>query len=253
MNWSIFLAAAGSASVEFLETAAIAYAIARSGYARETIWGTVAGLTVVAVVAIALGSSLQLIPLYLLQIFIGSLLIWFGWGWVKKSVLRQAKGKRAGWMSDDPLEAEGISIETEPQGFSPLNFMIMAKSAALEGLEVAIIVTTLGLASAAWKEAISATILALFFSLGLVTLLHQYLLKLPEVLIKLCAGILLTALGTFWLGEGLNFEFPFEQFAILMLVSLYSLAATVAIYILKKNQDSIDYATPLVKSEQSSN
>jgi hypothetical protein len=34
---------------------------------------------------------------------------------------------------------------------------------------------------------------------------------------------------------------------------LYSLAATVAIYILKKNQDSIDYATPLVKSEQSSN
>lgn len=236
MNWSIFLAAAGSAGVEFLETAAIAYAIARSGYRREAIWGTVAGLTVVAVAAIALGSSLQLIPLYLLQIVIGSLLIWFGWGWVKKSVLRQAKGKRAGWMSDDPLEAEGISIETEPENFSPLNFMIMAKSAALEGLEVAIIVTTLGVASAAWKEAISATVLALVLSIGLVTLLHQYLLKLPEVLIKLGAGILLMGLGTFWLGEGLNIEWPFEEFAILILVCLYSLAATVAIYVLKKNQ-----------------
>lgn len=230
------MAAAGSASVEFLETAAIAYAIARSGYRREAIWGTVAGLTVVAMAAITLGSSLQLIPLYLLQILIGSLLLWFGWGWVKKSVLRQAKGKRAGWMSDDPLEAEGILIETEPENFSPLNFMIMAKSAALEGLEVAIIVTTLGLASAAWKEAISATFLALVFSIGLVTLLHQYLLKLPEVLIKLGAGILLMTLGTFWLGEGLNFEWPFEEFAILILVSFYSLAATVAIYILRKNQ-----------------
>lgn len=236
MNWSIFVAAAGSASVEFLETAAIAYAIARSGYVREAIWGTVVGLTVVAVVAIALGSSLQLIPLYLLQIFIGSLLIWFGWGWVKKSVLRQAKGKRAGWMSDDPLVAEGIFIETELEDFSPLNFLIMAKSAALEGLEVAIIVTTLGLASMAWKEAISATILALLFSIGLVTLLHQYLLKLPEVLIKLGAGILLTAFGTFWLGEGLGFEWIFEEFAILVLVGFYSLAATVAIYLLKRNQ-----------------
>ncbi|MEB3278823.1 MAG: COG4280 domain-containing protein [Lyngbya sp.] len=244
MNWSIFLAAAGSASVEFLETAAIAYAIARSGYRREAIWGTVAGLTVVAVAAIALGSSLQLIPLYLLQIIIGSLLVWFGWGWVKKSVLRQAKGKRAGWMSDDPLEAEGILIETEPENFSPLNFMIMAKSAALEGLEVAIIVTTLGLASAAWKEAISATFLALILSIGLVTLLHQYLLKLPEVLIKLGAGILLMALGTFWLGEGLNFEWPFEEFAILILVSLYSLAATVAIYILKVNQTISETQVP---------
>ena len=69
------MAAAGSASVEFLETAAIAYAIARSGYRREAIWGTVAGLTVVAMAAITLGSSLQLIPLYLLQILIGSLLL----------------------------------------------------------------------------------------------------------------------------------------------------------------------------------
>jgi uncharacterized membrane protein len=236
MNWSIFLAAAGSASIEFLETAAIAYAIARSGYVREAIWGTIAGLTGVAVVAIALGSSLQLIPLYILQIIVGSLLIWFGWGWVKKSVLRQAKDKRAGWMSDDPLEAEGISIETEPKDFSLLNFTIMAKIAALEGLEVAIIVMTLGLASAAWKEAISATVLALVFSIGLVTLLHQYLLKLPEVLIKLGAGILLTALGTFWLGEGLGFEWPFEEISILILVTAYSLAATLAIYILKKNQ-----------------
>lgn len=243
MNWSIFLAAAGSASIEFLETAAIAYAIARSGYVREAIWGTIAGLAGVGIVAIALGSSLQFIPLYLLQIIVGSLLIWFGWGWVKKSVLRQAKGKRAGWMSDDPLEAEGISIETKPENFSLLNFTIMAKSAALEGLEIAIIVTTLGLASAAWKEVITATVLALVFSIGSVTLLHQYLLKLPEVLIKLGAGILLTALGTFWLGEGLNFEWPFEEISILILVTAYSLAAILTIYILKKNQEATTYLT----------
>jgi uncharacterized membrane protein len=40
MNVGVFIGALSSSGVEFFETAAIAYAIARSGYKREAIWGT---------------------------------------------------------------------------------------------------------------------------------------------------------------------------------------------------------------------
>lgn len=233
MNWSIFLAALGSTSIEFLEVVAIAYAIGSSGYVKEAIWGSIVGLIAVLSVAIALGNGLQFLPLHPLQIVIGGLLLWFGWGWVQKSVRRLATGRRAGWIDDDVLEKEGIILEQESEGFSKLNFLIMTKSVALEALEIVVIVMTLGLATSAWYEAIAATGLALLLSLVVVVFLHRYLVQLPEVLIKLGAGIMLSAMGTFWLGEGMGVEFPFDEVSILILMTLYSLTAVISVYWLK--------------------
>lgn len=230
MNWSIFLAALGSTSIEFLEVVAIAYAIGSSGYVREAVWGSIVGLIAVLSVAIALGTGLQFLPLQPLQIIIGALLLWFGWGWANKSVRRLATGRRAGWIDDRVLEKEGIVLEQESTGFSKLNFLIMTKSVALEALEIVVIVMTLGLATSAWSEAIAATGLALLLSLVLVVFLHPYLVKLPEVLIKLGAGIMLSAMGTFWLGEGMGVEFPFDEFSILILMTLYTLTAGISVY-----------------------
>ena len=235
MNLGIFVSALGGASVEFFETAAIAYAIARSGYRREATLGTITGLALVGIAAAILGTELQLIPLQFLQIGIGLVLLWFGWGWVKKSVLRQAKGKRALWVTD-PLGSEGITLETQRRGFSRLNFVVMVKSAALEGLEVAIIVTTLGLASKAWDEAIWGAALALAITVAVVAVLHGHLLKVPEVLIKLSAGVLLMAFGTFWLGEGLGLPWPFGDISLLGLIILYGLLCTLAIWWLRAKQ-----------------
>lgn len=233
MNWSIFLAALGSTSVEFFEVVAIAYAIGSSGYVREAIWGTIVGLMAVLSVAITLGSGLQFLPIQPLQILIGGLLLWCGWGWVRKSVGRLATGRRAGWIGDDVLAKEGIILEGESVGFSRLNFLIMTKSVALEALEIVVIVMTLGLATNAWLEAIAATGLALLLSLVMVVFLHQYLVNLPEVFIKLGAGIMLSAMGTFWLGEGMGVEFPFDEFSILILMILYTLTASISVYWLK--------------------
>ncbi len=229
MNLGVFVGALSGASIEFFETAAIAYAIARSGYHREAILGTIAGLAVVGLAAATLGTGLQqLIPLQFLQIAIGILLLWFGWGWVKKSVLRQVKGKRAGWI-DQPLQAEGIVLERRRQGFSRLNFVVMVKSAALEGLEVAIVVITLGLGSKAWSEALWGAVLALSLTVAVVAVLHGHLLKVPEVLIKLSAGVMLMAFGTFWLGEGVGLAWPFEDFSLLGLIGLYGFICFVTI------------------------
>ena len=227
MNIGVFLGALGGASVEFFETAAIAYAIARSGYRTEAGLGTVTGLLIVGVVAATLGTGLQQIPLRWLQIAIGLVLLWFGWGWTKKSVLRQAQGKRAGWITD-PLKAEGIVLEAQ-RGFSRLNFLVMVKSAALEALEVAIVVTTLGLASRAWTEALSGAGLALILTIAVVAVLHGHLLKVPEVLIKLGAGVLLLSFGTFWLGEGLGFTWSLGDLSLLGLIGLYSTICAVSV------------------------
>ncbi|MDZ8237670.1 hypothetical protein [Nostoc sp. ChiQUE01b] len=235
MNIGVFVSALGSASVEFIETAAIAYAIARSGYPREASLGVIVGLSVVSLAAIILGTQLQAIPLELLQIFIGLLLLWFGFGWVKKSVWRQVEGKRAGWVSD-PLTSEGIFLETETTSFNFLNFILMTKSAALEALEVAIIVTTLGLASSAWNESLSGAILAFFLTTAVVTLLHGQLLQVPEILIKLSAGIMLMAFGTFWIGEGLNFKWFFGEITLLILITFYGTISFLVIRWLQTKQ-----------------
>ncbi|NJR65188.1 MAG: COG4280 domain-containing protein [Leptolyngbyaceae cyanobacterium CRU_2_3] len=228
MDWGVFTAATSGASIEFLETAAIAYAIARSGYPREAVWGSFAGIGLVTLAAITLGTSLQFIPVRGLQTIIGLVLIWFGWGWANKSLQRQATRQRAGWMADDPLVNEGISLDMQQEGFNPLNFLVMTKSAALEAVEVAIIVTTLGAASGSWYEVLSATLMALLGSFILVATLHRYLLNIPEVLIKLVTGILLCALGTFWLGAGLGLEWWFGELAVVGILALYGLITTLA-------------------------
>lgn len=228
MNTGVFVTVLSGASVEFFETAAIAYAVARSGYPREAIWGTVAGVAIVGGAAAIVGTGLQVIPLHLLQILIGLVLIWFGWGWYKKSILRQAKHRRAGWITD-PLEAEGIHLESQTRRFSRVNFIVMFKSAALETLEVALVVLPLGLASGAWVEGLAAVGIALLLTIALVALLHGYLVKIPEVLLKLAAGILLLAYGTFWLGEGLGFDWWIGDWMLLILSAIYSLISVVAI------------------------
>ncbi len=232
MNVGVFVGALGGASVEFFETAAIAYAIARSGYQREAYWGTITGLVLVGVATAVLGTGLQLIPLHILQVVIGLVLLWFGWGWVKKSVLRLALGKRAGWVSD-PLTSEGIELESSPRRFSRINFIIMTKSSALEALEVAIVVVTLGLGSGAWSEAFLGTGLALLLTVGVVAVLHGHLLKVPEVLLKLGAGVMLMAFGTFWLGEGAGVVWPIGDFTLLVIIGLYGLICFFAIRYLR--------------------
>ena len=228
MNVGVFVGALGGASVEFFETAAIAYAIARSGYRREAIWGTVTGLVIVGLATALLGKGLQRIPLHFLQSVIGIVLLWFGWGWVKKSVMRLALGKRAGWVSD-LLGSEGIVLEAKSRGFSRLNFIVMTKSSALEALEVAIVLITLGLASGAWYEAILGAGLALLLTVALVAVLHGHLLQVPEVLLKLGAGLLLMAFGTFWLGEGVGLNWWIGEWALLVLIGSYSLISVLLI------------------------
>ena len=234
MNIGILLAAFVGAGIEFVETAAIAYALARAGFRREAISGTAAGLFMVAIASLLVGSSLRFIPLRPLQIAIGLLLLWFGGGWVRKAIKRQAAHQRPGWVSD-PLGKIGANSALQAK-FSKLNFIVMTKSAALEGLEAAIVVVTLGLASTAWVEAVIGAGVALLATVGIVAILHGHLKQIPEVLIKLGAGILLVSFGIFWLGEGAGVNWPGGDLVLLVIVPLTAMFSGIAIKVLRNKE-----------------
>jgi uncharacterized membrane protein len=51
--------------------------------------------------------------------------------------------------------------------------------------------------------------------------LHRPLAQVPENTLKFLVGVLLSAFGTFWVGEGAGFAWPGEDLAIPALVAAY--------------------------------
>ena len=229
---SCFGAFLGS-GIEFLEIVAIAYALAASGYRREALLGSAAGILGITLVGALLGPELIFVPLRYLRLGAGVVLVFFGWKWTKKSILRQAGGKRAGWIQN-PLRGRNLETENTTSRFSYINFAVMTKCAALETLEVALIVITIGLSSRAWFEALSGATLALALTVLLVVVLHGRLQSLPDVFMKLGAGLMLLTLGTYWLGEGLWIKWPMGEFSALPLFGLFVLSSWIAIRILRR-------------------
>lgn len=198
MNWSSLSAAFLSAGIEFFEIAAIAYAISRAGYAREALSGTTAGLALVAVVSFYAWRGLERVPLHLLQGSIGLLLCLVGSWWIIKAVRKIRRHQRSQWIAD-PLADE--SFELKLKRFSILNCLLMAKSAATEGFEIAVVVVALGVASHAWFAVALGTAAAFAVTIGLVVALHGRLRQIPENSIKLGTGIVLFIVGAFWIAE----------------------------------------------------
>jgi len=193
----------------------------------------VTGIVAVVLAGALLGPALVLFPLRWLQVAAGLVLIYFGWKWSKKSVTRQVAGKRAGWI-ENPLKNRALEMDRAKSDFSYLNFAVMTKCAALEIFEVALIVITIGLSSRAWLEALSGASIALAATIVLVICLHGYLRLLPDVFLKLGAGLMLLTLGTFWLFEGLGFKWPMGELSALPLFCLFLLSSWIAIQLVRR-------------------
>ncbi|BES70446.1 hypothetical protein RE428_14640 [Marinobacter nanhaiticus D15-8W] len=91
--------------------------------------------------------------------------------------------------------------EATTYGFSFLVFAVMLKSSLIEAAEILVVVVPVGAASQAWSQ----VILGVSTGIAVVSLaalvLHGQLRKIPEVKLKLAAGLLLGALGVSWLVE----------------------------------------------------
>ncbi|TNE40891.1 MAG: hypothetical protein EP348_01565 [Alphaproteobacteria bacterium] len=226
------MAAAFLASlVEMVEALTIILAVGVVRGWRPALIGAGAGILALAILLAFFGSLLSTIPIGGLQIVIGILLLLFGMRWLKKAVLRSA-GVIA--LHDETLafEKERRLLETEGLASGPLDpvaIMTSFKAVLLEGLEVIFIVIATGSAGGMILPATLGAAVALLLVLLLGLLLHRPLANVPENLLKFVVGILLSAFGLFWAGEGAGLNWPGEDWSILGLIAGLTLTALLAV------------------------
>jgi uncharacterized membrane protein len=218
-------AAFAASTVEVVEAFTIVLAVATLRGWRPALTGAFAALGTLALVVLALGPLLQLVPLRALALTIGVLLLLFGLGWLRKAVLRGA-GLMA--LHDEEAiferERQRIGAETaSARGADWLAGIAAFKAVLLEGLEVVFIVLAVGAGRGLlWPASLGA--LAAFVAVMAVGLIvHRPLARVPENTLKFGVGVMLSAFGVFWTGEGLGIAWPGGDLTLLGLAVVFLL------------------------------
>ena len=123
--------------------------------------------------------------------------------------LLRVGGARAGW--------DAVAVATA------------FKITMLEGLEVVVIVIAAGAGGTGLLVPASAGALAalvLVVLLGIIV--HRPLAMIPENALKFVVGLLMTAFGTFWVGEGIGIDWPGQDRSIVGLVVGFLMVALLA-------------------------
>ncbi|MDB5858382.1 MAG: hypothetical protein JWQ76_2071 [Ramlibacter sp.] len=210
--------------VEFVEALTIVLAVGLTRGWKSSLLGTVAGIGVLAALVAALGPSLAAVPLPLMQLVVGLLLLMFGLRWLHKAVLRAA--------GTVPLHDEALAFARQTQALSAagrpagsaidgIAFMTTFKTVLLEGIEVVFVVIALGVRGGLLLPASAGALLALLLVAALGLVLHRPLARVPENTLKFAVGVMLTAFGTYWVGEGIGLAWPAQDASILLLVAVF--------------------------------
>lgn len=254
------LAVFGAAMVEGVEALTIVVAAGTTRGWRSTVEGMVAALVVLAVIVGGVGPPLvHLVPIDLLRVIIGGLLLVLGLQWLRKAVLRSAGHlplhdedaiytATVARLRRDPSPAapQGEQGPGPPGGGEPggwratlggprdaTGFAVAFKGVFLEGMEVVLIVLTLGSSSHRLGLAAGAAAAAIVvvFVTGLVV--ARQLSEVPENAMKTVVGILLTSFGVFWVGEGAGVHWPGGDLAILALIAWFATSSAALVLALR--------------------
>jgi uncharacterized membrane protein len=221
--------------VEFVEALTIVLAVGTVRGWRPALAGSLAGALLLVLLVALLGPALALVPIDALRLLVGVLLLLFGMRWLRKAILRAA--------GHIPLHDEAAAFAAETAalrragragalGLDPVAVATTFKAVVLEGIEVVFIVIAVGAAGGTLLPAAFAAGLAGLLVIALGLALHRPLARIPENLLKFAVGILISAFGVFWLGEGFGFGWPGEDAAIPVLAAILLLAAIGAVRLL---------------------
>lgn len=234
----LVLAVFAACVVESVEALTIVLAVGMTRGWRATMRGVAAGLIALAVIVAALGPALTVIPINGLRLVVGGLLLVFGLGWLRKSILR-ASGFKALHDETAIFQRERAAAEQVTAGGAGLfgdsyAFTLAFKGVLLEGLEVAFIVLTFGANQhnipLAAVGAAAAVVLVTAVGIAVRTPLAQ----VPENTLKFAVGVLLTAFGTFWGAEGAGGHWPGSDLALLPLIGGVLVLALGAVWQLRR-------------------
>lgn len=207
-----------AATVEWVEALTIVLAVALSIGWRSALLAAAAALAALAGLTAVTGGALQSVhDLAAIRGVIGILLLLFGVRWFAKAIARSA-GIKA--LHDE--EAEFAKAREETQSATRrAAWLIAFKGVFLEGLEVWLIVVTLGTQVHHVGYA-SLVALAALLGVGAVgAVIHRPLRRVPENVMKYLVGAMITSFGTFWALEAFGYRWPGGDFALLALLGFY--------------------------------
>ena len=204
--------------VEAVEAFTVVLAVGTIRGWRPALWGAAAAMTSLGLIVVALGPALGQIPVQWLQFLIGVLLLLFGLRWLRKAILRSA-GIIA--LHDEAAAFAAETGKLRLASGSWISGVTAFKAVLLEGLEVVFIVIAIGsrhdLLLPAGLGAAAACVLVLAAGV----LIHRPLARVPENVLKFGVGVMLSAFGIFWTGEGLGAEWPGGDLALVGFILLF--------------------------------
>jgi uncharacterized membrane protein len=223
--------------VEAVEALTIILAVATVRGWRPAGLGALSGLAALVLIVAALGPILELVPLHLLQLAIGILLLLFGMRWLRKAILRSAGiiplHDEAKTFSTETTELREQALRHETR-LDWIAGLASFKAVLLEGLEVVFIVIALGAGRGMLGPASIGALAACLLIAGFGVVIRRPLARVPENTLKFAVGVMLSAFGVFWTGEGLGVPWPGADFAIVVFIAMFLAVGLAAVEIVRR-------------------
>jgi uncharacterized membrane protein len=228
LPWSMAAPAIGAAFaaslVEVVEAFTIVLAVATLRGWRPATLGAAAGLASLAAGVVLLGPLIERVPIQALQLTIGVLLLLFGMGWLRKASLRAA-GIIPLHDEDAIFAAESAELDAAAQRQRGrrdwIAGMTAFKAVVLEGLEVVFIVIAVGAGRGLLVPAGIGALAACTVVLVVGAIVHRPLSRVPENTLKFGVGVMLSAFGVYWVGEGLGIAWPGQDLSLFIFALLF--------------------------------
>jgi Ca2+/H+ antiporter, TMEM165/GDT1 family len=241
ISWSVAAPAIGAAFVaslvEAVEAFTIVLAVGTVRGWRPALIGSFAAFGVLAFLVAVLGPLLGRMPLHVFQFIVGVLLLLFGMGWLRKALLR--------YLGVIPLHDEEATFASETVNLSQetalqsrgdwIAGITAFKAVLLEGLEVAFIVIAVGSGRGLLLPASIGALAACLLVVFLGVLLRRPLARVPENTLKFGVGVMLSAFGVFWTGEGLGVQWPGGDLVLFVFALGFLLVALGSVALLRRS------------------
>ena len=108
------------------------------------------------------------------------------------------------------------------------------KAVLLEGLEVVFIVIALSAGRGMLVPASAGAVAACLLVAGVGFVVHRPLARVPENTLKFAVGVMLSAFGVFWTGEGLGVAWPGADLAIVGFAALFLAVGSASVAFLRR-------------------
>ena len=201
--------------VEVVEAFTIVLAVGITRGWRPALVGSGLALAVLVLLVLAFGPLIAAVPIHAMQFVVGVLLLLFGMRWLRKAILRAAgviplHDEAAAFAK----ETDALARQASERRADIVAGLAAFKAVLLEGVEVVFIVIAVGTARGLTLYAGLGALAAVVLVMAAGAALHRPLTRIPENALKFAVGLMLTAFGVFWLGEGIGADWPGADLAL---------------------------------------